>query len=324
MKSERDYDFYLFTIVQEFVQYFSNSSAVVDISHRIMSRKFSEIFLYLFLVILHNSLYLHVASEPLQFTLISLQGNEISTDDVDISKPQYPTRLLIHDWAHSDQFSIQALQKHYEISGPHDLLILNWTRTELFPNQTNIGEKVSEIGCKIANKLLNMNKTSGLQLNDLGIVGYGMGAHLAGKTGHCLKNISNFSVEMIFGLDPSRDLEEMKKDRLNRENARAVVVLHTNVNVTGVYEPIGHTDIYANEMTSQWGCRINDNACSHAKAVEFFTDIVNAKLRKCNGIPWDQDKQCTYSQWYQSAGSEDAFVGEKFAGIYYLQTYGRK
>lgn len=91
-------------------------------------------------------------------------------------------------------------------------------------------------------------------LKDFHLIGYSLGAHIAGYAGNIVKGIGRIS-----GLDPAsfyfRDAE--KSVKLDANDAEFVDVIHTDVSSRlgfGLKEAMGHVDFYPNGGKNQPGC----------------------------------------------------------------------
>ena len=125
------------------------------------------------------------------------------------------------------------------------------------------------------------------------LIGFSLGAHVAGFTGMEIQNISR-----ITGLDPASPLFEgyPARVRLDPTDASFVDVIHSNGDSfirggLGSYAPMGHVDFYPNGGRVQVGCNsvlmgaITDiiygkwnSLCNHRRAFRFFIDSV---VRTC-------------------------------------------
>lgn len=88
------------------------------------------------------------------------------------------------------------------------------------------------------------------------LVGHSLGAHVAAFAGKQVKRHSS-RIYRITGLDPTRSTFEnvTYDERLNREDADVVVVIHTDRGARGFVESIGTIDFFPNNGTSpQPGC----------------------------------------------------------------------
>lgn len=89
--------------------------------------------------------------------------------------------------------------------------------------------------------------------NTLHIVGFGLGAHVAGIAG---KNSIRGRVNRIIGLDPARPLfnEFTSSGRISRGDALLVEIFHSNGDQLGIFNPIGDIDYYINDGRIQPEC----------------------------------------------------------------------
>nr|CAI5861502.1 unnamed protein product [Callosobruchus analis] len=128
-------------------------------------------------------------------------------------------------------------------------------------------------------------------LDNVHIVGHGVGAHIAGYVGATYNDIRK-----ITGLDPSGPRFDGMPDivKLNPTNARYVEIIHTdayNGRSQGTKEVLGHSDFFVNNADSQPGCKENntfDNivsvernqlshgeilpGCSHKRSFKYFIE----------------------------------------------------
>ena len=124
------------------------------------------------------------------------------------------------------------------------------------------------------------------------LIGFSLGAHVAGFTGQEVQNISR-----ITGLDPASPLFEgyPARVRLDPSDAQFVDVIHSNGDGfmrggLGSYTPMGHVDFYPNGGRVQAGCSslllgaLTDilsgkwnSLCNHRRAFKFFIDSVRSR-----------------------------------------------
>ena len=91
----------------------------------------------------------------------------------------------------------------------------------------------------------------------LHLIGYDLGAHVAGIAG---KNSFNGRVNRIIGLDPSRQLinEYSSAGRLSSGDATLVEALHSNGDQLGIFQPIADVDYYINNGRNQPECQSSE------------------------------------------------------------------
>lgn len=114
------------------------------------------------------------------------------------------------------------------------------------------------VGAELALFLSNLKDKQGLNMKDVYMIGYGLGAHVAGYAGGKLK------IGRITGLDPTQLLFEGHPSymRLDLHDADYVDVLHSDARPYvpdlgfGYINPIGHVDFYLNGGHGQPGCNL--------------------------------------------------------------------
>lgn len=132
-----------------------------------------------------------------------------------------------------------------------------------------------------------------MKYEDCTLVGYSLGAHLAGMIG---KHTRYGLVEIIIGLDPAGAFFDINNPttRLTTTDAFYVEIIHTNGGGLGIGNPIGHADFYPNGKKvwilsvhsikisyfvtggrNQPGCE-NDDGCSHGRSFRMFAESINS------------------------------------------------
>ncbi|XP_050535300.1 pancreatic triacylglycerol lipase-like isoform X2 [Daktulosphaira vitifoliae] len=116
---------------------------------------------------------------------------------------------------------------------------------------------------------------SDLNINDLHVVGFSLGAQVAGHIGR----LTNSSLQRITGLDPASPLFDayiISNEMLDKSDAAFVDVVHTNIAYKGKSSPLGNIDFYANNAFIQPSCGFN-SSCSHVRAVEYYAESIMGK-----------------------------------------------
>ncbi|XP_026752843.3 pancreatic lipase-related protein 3-like isoform X2 [Galleria mellonella] len=152
------------------------------------------------------------------------------------------------------------------------------------------------------------------------LIGHSLGAHIAGITGQKVYQTTKKKVARIAALDPAGPCfgNASSVNRLNKEDAEYVDVIHTNAGILGLIEPVGHKDFYANGGKSQPGCLLS--TCDHTRAWQLFAESLNATnnfpARKCENWTAFKEGLCTKN--------EVAFMGINSKsgkpGLYFLNT----
>ncbi|XP_070790669.1 endothelial lipase [Pituophis catenifer annectens] len=203
------------------------------------------------------------------------------------------TFFVIHGWAMGGMYEkwldtlVSALQQREKEA---NVVVVNWLAlaqqlyTIAVNNTRVVGKQLAE--------LLDWLEKKDFQLENVHLIGYSLGAHIAGYTG----NYARGTIGRITGLDPAGPMFEGADPsrRLSPDDADFVDVLHTYTRETlgisiGIQMPVGHIDIYPNGGDIQPGCGLTDILgtlalgelgdlviCEHERSVHLFVDsLVN-------------------------------------------------
>ncbi|XP_033869215.3 endothelial lipase-like [Acipenser ruthenus] len=200
------------------------------------------------------------------------------------------TILVIHGWTMSGMFEkwlqklVSAIQEREKEA---NVLVVDWINLahQVYPDAVN---HTKTVGHDIAKFLEWLKDELNLPLQNVHMIGYSLGAHVAGYAG----NYVNGTIGRITGLDPAGPMfEGVDSDsRLSPDDADFVDVLHTYTREAlgvsiGIQQPVGHIDIYPNGGDSQPGCGLSDILgtmayrgfgeavkCEHERSVYLFID----------------------------------------------------
>lgn len=204
------------------------------------------------------------------------------------------TFFIIHGWTMSGILEnwlyklVSALQTREKEA---NVVVVNWLPLahQLYTHAVN---NTRVVGHSVARMLDWLQEQDEFSLGNVHLIGYSLGAHVAGYAG----NFAKGTVGRITGLDPAGPLFEGVgvDQRLSPDDADFVDVLHTytarSLGVSiGIQMPVGHIDIYPNGGDFQPGCGLNDFIgsiafgtiaegvkCEHERAVHLFVDsLVN-------------------------------------------------
>ncbi|CAL8336508.1 endothelial lipase isoform X2 [Gadus morhua] len=203
------------------------------------------------------------------------------------------TIFIIHGWTMSGLFEswmtelVSALiQRETEAN----VIIVDWISLahQLYPDAVNHTQRV---GLSIAQMLNWLQDEHQLPLSNVHLIGYSLGAHVAGYAGTNVRG----TLGRITGLDPAGPMFEGvgEGNRLSPDDADFVDVLHTYTREAlgvsiGIQQPIGDIDIYPNGGEVQPGCSLGDvlavagnfmevMKCEHERAVHLFVDSLMNK-----------------------------------------------
>lgn len=203
------------------------------------------------------------------------------------------TFFIIHGWTMSGMFEnwlyklVSALQTREKDA---NIVVVDWLPLahQLYTVAVN---NTRLVGHSVARMLDLLQEKDDFTLGNVHLIGYSLGAHVAGYAGNFVKG----TLGRITGLDPAGPMFEGVDihKRLSPDDADFVDVLHTYTRSfglsIGIQMPVGHIDIYPNGGDFQPGCGLNDVfgsfasgtitemvKCEHERAVHLFVDsLVN-------------------------------------------------
>ncbi|XP_029916206.1 endothelial lipase [Myripristis murdjan] len=203
------------------------------------------------------------------------------------------TIFIIHGWTMSGMFEgwmhklvAAVMQRESEAN----VVVVDWISLahQLYPDAVN---NTRLVGSSIATLLDWLQEEQQLPLQNVHLIGYSLGAHVAGYAGTYVQG----TIGRITGLDPAGPMFEGvgEQKRLSPDDADFVDVLHTYTREAlgvsiGIQQPIGDIDIYPNGGEVQPGCSLGDvlsmagnfmevMKCEHERAVHLFVDSLMNK-----------------------------------------------
>ncbi|XP_076321469.1 pancreatic lipase-related protein 2-like isoform X2 [Tachypleus tridentatus] len=199
-----------------------------------------------------------------------------------------PVKIIIHGFGGSaaNAWVGQMVEAMLEIADVN-IIVVDWNKGARLPNYVQAAANSRLVGREIAELIRLVNYERGTVNEDYHLIGYSLGAHIAGFVGTEIKNLSR-----ITGLDPAAPMFETYNPavRLDPSDAQFVDVIHTNgesmvLGGLGVYESIGDVDFFPNGGKFQKGCSnvlvgaLSDifwgqwhSLCHHRRAIEYFIE----------------------------------------------------
>ncbi|KAH8338355.1 hypothetical protein KR059_001106, partial [Drosophila kikkawai] len=250
-------------------------------------------------------------------------GQEIkatkSSIDASYFNPQNPTRITIHGWNsnYKDGVNTRIADAWFQY-GDYNMIAVDWSRGRSLEYATSVAGAPGA-GKKVAALLDFLVTGYGMSLDTLEIVGFSLGAHVAGHTG---KQLTTGKAGKIVGLDPASPLISYSKSekRLSSDDANYVESIQTNGAILGFTQPIGKAAFYMNGGRSQPGCGIEvTGSCSHTRAVLYYVEALlwnNFPSKSCETYQEANKNACgdRFSSIAMGA-SVNTFVAE---GIFYV------
>ncbi|XP_034094369.1 endothelial lipase [Gymnodraco acuticeps] len=203
------------------------------------------------------------------------------------------TIFIIHGWTMSGMFESwmhKLVSAVMQRENEANVVVVDWISLaqQLYPDAVN---HTHDVGLHIASMLNWLKDEQQLPLDKVHLIGYSLGAHVAGYAGKFVRG----SIGRITGLDPAGPMFEgaEAQKRLSSDDADFVDVLHTYTREAlgvsiGIQGAIGDIDIYPNGGEVQPGCALGDvlavagnfmevMKCEHERAVHLFVDSLMSK-----------------------------------------------
>ncbi|KAI9557471.1 hypothetical protein GHT06_017299 [Daphnia sinensis] len=248
------------------------------------------------------------------------------TDDVTLlSESSFnasnPTRVFIHGWNMNGHNHPTLINLKYEFLAKEDcnFIAVDWETLANTGSYFSSAASIQPIGIATGD-FINFLITQGLDVNQLHIIGFSLGAHIAGKAG----DRASKHVPRITGLDPAYPGFSIDNTdaRLDVTDALFVDIIHTNSASLldgGLSFPtsIGHVDFWPNGGIVQPGCSA---VCSHSRALLYFIESINGKT------PFISTKCWSHADWKSGFCNNNnqtemgLSVSTLATGNYYLDT----
>ncbi|XP_041969237.1 lipase member H-like [Aricia agestis] len=156
------------------------------------------------------------------------------------------------------------------------VLVVN-TRPTFGLGYVSSASRVNGVAQNLFKFIYNLHR-HGYSLSSIHLIGFSLGAHVAGITGKLVQKRLKGKIKRITALDPARPcFLQFSQYRLDKEDAKFVNVIHSSIGVLGIEEPLGHVDVFLNGVTvPQPECKgvALSLECDHALAWRTFSSSV--------------------------------------------------
>ncbi|KAK3746142.1 hypothetical protein RRG08_003581 [Elysia crispata] len=213
-------------------------------------------------------------------------AQEIMTDRFDPSKK---TVFIIHGYMeHARKNWVHTMVAELRYKEDANYITVDWGTGAMNVNYYQSVANTRLVGAVVALVLQTLQSLGG-DLATFHLIGYSLGAHIAGYAGNRVPGLGR-----ITGLDPAGPAFEGYPAlvRLDPTDATLVDVIHTDGEVLGLgtVEPMGDVDFYPNRGVGQPGCPTsmldrftaafystlsNALACSHFRVLDLYLASIN-------------------------------------------------
>ncbi|XP_075989997.1 lipase member H-like [Anticarsia gemmatalis] len=203
-------------------------------------------------------------SQPLWF-------NNLKALEQSNFNPRHRTVLLLHGWIADVTADFNTvLVPAFLAAGDVNVLAVDWSAGADTANYLSALTNTRTGGQSAAKFITWLNETTGCKISDFHLVGYSLGAHLAGVIGRSLDG----KVGYITGLDPALIGWIFNSDRLRSSDAVYTEIIHTNAGLLGYPRPLGDVDFYPNGGINMPGC--TSQMTDHSRSYFYFAESLRS------------------------------------------------
>ncbi|PNF28635.1 hypothetical protein B7P43_G08705 [Cryptotermes secundus] len=200
----------------------------------------------------------------------------------------HPTVVYVHGFTErGGGLSGSVIRDAYLQRGFYNVILVDWHELSAMPWYIAAVRNCQVVGLYLA-KFLDYLDSRGIPLSNVHIIGFSLGAEVAGYTGQNLRDDKDPKLPRITGLDPAYPLFKYVHTglRLSKGDAIFVDVIHTDGGVLGFPSRVGHADFFPNGgKPLQPGCDLSSifarssfedlTFCSHKRAWKYYAESVN-------------------------------------------------
>lgn len=187
----------------------------------------------------------------------------------------HPTRFLIHGWNQNGAagFNTQT-RNRFLARGNFNVIVVDWGAGAQTANYVLAAGRVGPTGTVCSNFVDFVNLHSGAPFGSISVIGFSLGAHVAG---HCGKRVTRGRLASVVALDaagPSFTVANTA-GRVHSGDAIHVHSIHTDTGRLGFEQPIGHASFYPNGGRGHPGCGVDlAGSCGHDRSWIFYGESI--------------------------------------------------
>ena len=201
--------------------------------------------------------------------------------------PRNPTRITIHGWFGGRNVPLnKEIRSALFSTGLFNVIVVDWSLGAQTIDYKIASQRIAETGEVAARMLEGLSETTGADTRQMTVIGFSLGAHVAGFVGKNMKR----QLGAIVALDPALPMFSASgpKERLHHSDALYVQVIYTNGGRLGFLQPIGDGNFYPNGGQRQPGCGLDFfGACSHNMAWKYYAESIRSSAgfwaTRCRG-----------------------------------------
>ncbi|XP_077523833.1 inactive pancreatic lipase-related protein 1-like [Amblyomma americanum] len=189
---------------------------------------------------------------------------------------------IIHGFTESGRRKWVLLMKDALLKIDANVIVVDWKKGAAQPRYLTAARNAPMPGVLLSMLLQKMIQSSkrALERQKVHVVGFSLGAQVAGFCGRHFLLSTKTKIGRITGLDPAGPLFDNSQACLSKNDAEFVDVIHTNAGKLlsfryGLNKAAGHADFWPNGGSDQPGCTsgiLRLKTCSHDKGPGMFTE----------------------------------------------------
>ncbi|XP_058833101.1 pancreatic lipase-related protein 2-like [Topomyia yanbarensis] len=237
--------------------------------------------------------------------------------------PAHPTRFTIHGWGSSANDGMNsAIRDRLLAMGEYNVIYVDWSIGAASPDYAVARQQVGPAGFGLGRLIDQLIEHANANPNDMNVIGFSFGAHVAGNAGKHL----NGQLNSIIALDPAGPLfHPGQEDSVSPQDGVYVETIMTNAGQVGIDWPVGQANFYPNGGRTQPGCGPDTGGgCAHVRAPTYFIESIGTSVpfraTRCASYDEILEGLCTPSGADANMGGEPSNQGRGVDGIYFLTT----
>lgn len=166
------------------------------------------------------------------------------------------TIFLVHGWNENGLTPwYKEIVNEYLKRGDYQIVAVDWQLMAAEAYHKSV-VNTRKVGFYIGTQIIKLMGIKGFCPRHFHLIGFSLGAHVAGFIGKTIIKKSGCKVGRITGIDPAGPLFELVPpvERLDEGDAEWVEVMHCNAGMAGIRKTIGTRDFYVNGGSNQPMC----------------------------------------------------------------------
>ncbi|XP_015790500.2 pancreatic lipase-related protein 2 [Tetranychus urticae] len=247
-------------------------------------------------------------------------------------KKSSPIVFIIHGWVIASD-SLMYIQLRHELFNQYETVVsVDWRNGADADSYPQSAVNTAIVGRETGYLIKLLLDKREIEPDQVYLIGFSLGAHVAGAAGRWLSNKYSSKVARITALDGAGPLIGGTKYSLKIGDAALVDAIHTNggdienqfIGHLGYASPLGDLDFFPNGGQDQPNCAKNtaDVTCNHHAAIYYYISSIKTcsyVATKCNSWSTYLQGNCSYPDTMTARMGFYSFQSQ-YRGSFYLVT----